>query len=144
MKSLFRLFLALQVALYRWSGGRLGGSMRWFRVLLLTTTGRKSGKMHTTPLGYFKQPDGFLIIASNSGQPAHPGWFFNLKANPHGKIQVMDKVISISAEILSGASRAKAWQQIVTTAPLYAKYAEQTTREIPVVLLRPQTDGGSM
>ena len=137
MKTLFKLFMALQVGLYRLSGGKLGGTMRGFQVLLLTTTGRKSGKAHTTPLGRFDRDGGYVIVASNGGQPANPAWFYNLKSNPHVTVQVLDKGMPATAEVLSGEARAQAWRQVVATAPAYAAYEKRTTREIPLILLRP-------
>ena len=137
MKYLLKLFGALRVWVYRLSRGKLGGRMIGFRVLLLTTTGRKSGKAHTIPLGCFDHKDGYVIVASNGGQPTHPAWYHNLKSNPRVTVQVLDKVISATAEVLSGEARAQAWQHVIATAPSYAKYAKRTTREIPLVLLRP-------
>jgi F420H(2)-dependent quinone reductase len=137
MKYIFKLFLALHVGIYRLSGGKLGGSMGGSRVLLLTTTGRKSGKVHTIPLGCFDHKDGYVIVASNAGQSAHPAWYNNLKSNPRVTVQVLDRVLSVTAEVLSGEARAQAWQQVIATAPSYANYEKRTTREIPVVLLRP-------
>ena len=113
------------------------GSMGGSRVLLLTTTGRKSGKAHTIPLGCFDHKDGYVIVASNNGLSTQPAWYLNLKSNPRVTVQVLDKVISATAEVLSGEARAQAWQQVIATAPAYANYEKQTTREIPVVLLRP-------
>ena len=137
MKYIFKLFLAFHVGIYRLSGGKLGGSMGGSRVLLLTTTGRKSGKVHTIPLGCFDHKDGYVIVASNGGQPTHPAWYHNLKSNPRVTVQVLDKVLSVTAEVLSGEARAQAWQRVIATAPSYANYEKRTTREIPVVLLRP-------
>ncbi|HTX89683.1 MAG TPA: nitroreductase family deazaflavin-dependent oxidoreductase [Anaerolineales bacterium] len=137
MKYLFKFFMALQVRMYRLSGGKLGGNMRGFKVLLLTTTGRKSGKARTAPLGCFDHQDGYVIVASNAGQPTHPAWYLNLKSNPHVTVQVLDKVIPVTAEVLSGKARAQAWQNVIATAPSYAAYEKRTTREIPLVLLRP-------
>jgi deazaflavin-dependent oxidoreductase (nitroreductase family) len=136
-KYLFKFFMALQVGIYRLSGGKLGGNMRGFKVLLLTTTGRKSGKVRTTPLGYFDNQDGYVIVASNGGQPANPAWYHNLKSDPRVTAQVLDKVMPVTAEVLSGEARAQAWQQVIATAPAYANYEKKTTREIPLVLLRP-------
>jgi deazaflavin-dependent oxidoreductase (nitroreductase family) len=138
MKSLFKLFMALHVALYRLSGGKLGGTMRDFKVVLLTTTGRKSGKTFTTPLGGFEQPGGFVIIASNAGQPTHPAWYYNLKSQPQATLQVGNKILSVTAEVLSGEARTNAWQQALAIAPSYADYEQKTTREIPLILLRPE------
>ena len=137
MKSLFKFFMALQVWMYQRSGGKLGGKMRGFNVLLLTTLGRKSGKTYITPLGWFDHPDGYVIVASNGGQPANPAWYYNLINNPHITLQVLDRVMPASAEVLSGAARAQAWQQVIATAPFYADYEKRTTRAIPVILLRP-------
>jgi F420H(2)-dependent quinone reductase len=134
---IFQLFMALQVALYRLTGGKLGGKFMGFNVLLLTTTGRKSGKTRTVPLGRFDRPGGYVIVASNGGQPTHPGWYFNLKNNAQVTIQVLDKVMTATAEVLTGQDRAQAWQQVITTAPQYANYEKQTSREIPLVFLRP-------
>jgi F420H(2)-dependent quinone reductase len=137
MKYLFKLFMAFHVWMYRLSGGKLGGSMRDFKVLLLTTTGRKSGKTYTTPLGRFDQEGGYVIVASNAGLPTHPAWFYNLKGNPQVTVQVLDKIIPATAEVLTGEARAQAWHQVIATAPSYADYEKRTTREIPLILLRP-------
>ena len=136
---IFKLFMAIQVGLYRLTGGRLGGKFMGFNVLLLTTTGRKSGQARTVPLGRFDRPGGYVIVASNGGGPSHPAWYFNLKSNPRVTIQVLDKVMPATAEVLAGQERAQAWQQVITTAPSYASYEKRTSREIPLVLLRPNS-----
>ena len=137
MKYVFRFFMAIMVWMYRRTGGKLGGTMRGLKVLLLTTTGRKSGKTYTTPLGCFDHEAGYVVVASNAGQSANPAWYYNLKYNPHVTVQVLDKVIPATAEVLSGEARAQAWRQVIATAPSYAGYEKRTTREIPLVLLRP-------
>lgn len=138
MKYIFMIFMALQVWLYRLSGGRLGGGLlRGFKVLLLTTTGRKSGKIHTTPLGRFEHAEGYVIVASNAGLPENPAWYYNLKSNPQVTVQVLDKVFPATAEILTGEARAQAWRQVIATAPSYAGYEKGTAREIPLILLHP-------
>jgi deazaflavin-dependent oxidoreductase (nitroreductase family) len=137
MKYFSNLFFAFSVWLYRLTGGKIGGSMGGSRVLLLTTTGRKSGKVHTLPLGCFDHKEGYVIVASNGGLPTNPAWYHNLKSNPHVTVQVMDKVLSVTAEELSGEARTQAWQHVITTAPSYAGYEKKTTREIPLILLRP-------
>jgi F420H(2)-dependent quinone reductase len=137
MKYFSKLFFAFSVWIYRLSGGQLGGNMGGTKVLLLTTTGRKSGKTYTIPLGCFDHKDGYVIVASNRGQPTNPAWYHNLKSNPRVTIQVLDKVFSVTAEVLSSEARAQAWQQVIATAPSYANYEKRTTREIPLVLLRP-------
>src|SRR5664279_749464 len=103
MAQLIRLFVQLHVALYRLTGGILGGNLLVARTLLLTTSGRKSGKARTTPLRYLRQGDDYLIVASNWGKPQPPAWFYNLQANPTVTIQVMGKRMSARAEIAAGA-----------------------------------------
>jgi deazaflavin-dependent oxidoreductase (nitroreductase family) len=134
---MFKLFMAIQVWLYKLSKGNLGGNMRGFKVLLLTTIGRKSGKTRTLPLGLFDWPGGYLVVASNGGQPNHPSWYHNLMSHPQATVQVLDKVVPVTAEVLTGETRAQAWQQVISSAPAYAAYEKKTTRIIPLVLLRP-------
>lgn len=137
--KLIRLVMALHAGLYRLSGGKYGGEVRGLKMLLLTTTGRKSGKARTVPLGFFDRQGGYVIVASNGGQPTHPAWYYNIKNQLQVTVQVLDKVTPVTAEVLTGETRAQAWQQIITTAPQYAEYEKKTTREIPLVLLRPST-----
>ena len=127
--------MALQVGLYRLTRGMLGGQMRGFKVLLLSTKGRKSGKTYTTPLGCFDYEGGYVIVASNAGLPSHPAWYYNLKSNPQVTVQVLDKVMPATAEVLSGEARTQAWRQVIAIAPSYANYEKRTTRVIPVILL---------
>jgi deazaflavin-dependent oxidoreductase (nitroreductase family) len=137
MMFFIKLWVAIHVGVYRLSGGKIGGAMRGFKVLLLTTTGRKSGKLHIVPLGFFEQPGGYLITGSNNGLPTHPAWYHNLKNKPQATIQIGRKVTAVTAEILTGEARALAWQKIITASPAYAGYEKKTGRQIPVVFLRP-------
>jgi deazaflavin-dependent oxidoreductase (nitroreductase family) len=137
MNSMAKMFIGMHVAMYRISAGRMGGMMMGSNVLLLTTTGRKSGKVHTTPVGCFKRDEGYIIIASNGGADSHPAWYFNLQANPQVTFQVMDKVMTCRAEIIPDEKRAEIWKWVVQTAPQFGKYEKSTTRQIPLILLRP-------
>jgi deazaflavin-dependent oxidoreductase (nitroreductase family) len=123
--------------MYRLTRGKFGGEMRGFKVLILNTIGRKSGRVHSNPVGYFEREGGYLVVASNGGQPTHPAWFHNLKANPGFTIQVREKVLRVNARIISGAERASLWKWVVETAPAFGEYAKSTPREIPLVLLIP-------
>jgi len=136
-KLIFRLIPKIHVFLYRLTRGRLGSAMRGFHVLLLSTTGRKSGKQRTTPLGYFEHDGGYVITASNAGLDRHPAWFFNLKSNPRVEIQVKDRKMQATAEQAKDELRSQLWEQLIEQAPGYADYAKSTTREIPMVILRP-------
>lgn len=137
MKTMLKVFATLYVGLYRLTGGRIGGKMGRSSVLLLTTTGRKSGKTRTVPVGAFDGQRGWVIVASNNGQPTHPGWYHNLVSRPQASVQVLDKVMPVRAEVLTGSARAEAWKKVIATAPSYANYEKRTSREIPLVLLQP-------
>lgn len=137
-KSFIRLILALYVFLYRLTGGRLGGNLLVIRVLLLTTTGRKTGKKRTTPMGYIEHDGDYVIIGLFAiFIDTNPGWFYNLKTNPHSLIQVREKQFEVSAEIVGLDKREQIWAQVAKLAPFYTKFSNRTNREIPLVILRP-------
>lgn len=137
LKALFRSILSIIVFLYQRTGGKVGGTMQGLPVLLLTTTGRKTGQQRTTPLGYFERDGGYVIIASNAGFDTHPAWFHNLKSNPHVTLQIQDKQLTALAEPAAPELRQQLWAKLVKLAPGYQAYEKRTTREIPVVVLRP-------
>ena len=134
---MFKLFISLANFLYRISGGRIGGRMNGGDVLLLTTTGRKTGQQRTLPLIYFMDGPAYVITASAAGTPKNPGWFFNLRGNPHAIIQVKNKRINVVAEVAGGEKKRELWARLVATLPFYEQYQQKTTREIPMVLLHP-------
>ena len=136
-KLIWRAWTAVHVFLYRLTGGRFGSEMRGFKVLLLTTAGRKSGKQRTTPLGYFEHDGGYVIIASNGGQPSNPGWYYNLKANPRVDVQIKDQRLTVKAEQVPSEAHAALWNKLISIAPSYDDYPKRTTREIPLILLKP-------
>ena len=137
-RSFFRIFMAIGTQLYKISRGRIGGRLSGLNVLLLTTTGRKSGKQRTTPLGYFRDEEGsYIIIGSNAGFNTHPAWFHNLKHQPHVTIQVKDKQLEVNAEVAGPDKRNQLWARLVELAPFYDNYTKKTSREIPVVILHP-------
>ena len=106
--------------------------------MLLTTTGRKSGKRRTIPLIYFRDGSDYFLVASNNGSSKHPGWYFNLRSNPAATLEVMDQRVKAEAEILRAEKRQALWQQAVLAGPDYQKYQQQAgEREIPLVLLHP-------
>ena len=138
MKFIIKLFIGFHVFMYRITGGKFGGEMRGFKVLILTTKGRKSGKILSAPLGYFERDGGYIIVASNNGASNSPSWYHNIKANPDDvNIQVKDKKMKVAPEIILGAARRPLYDWIVSTAPNYGEYEKTTTREIPLVFLKP-------
>ena len=133
----FRFFMAIGTYLYKISGGKIGGRLPGLEVLLLTTTGRKTGRKRTTPLGYFEDQGSFIIIGSNAGFDTHPAWFYNLKSQPRVTIQVKDKQLQVNAEVAGPDERNQLWTKLVELAPFYGNYAKKTSREIPMVILHP-------
>ena len=127
----------VMVFLYNVSGGRIGGKMGKVPVLLLTTTGRKTGKQRTLPLSYIMDDEAYVITASAGGAEKHPGWFFNIRSNPQATIQVKDKHIKVTAEIAGQEQKSELWARLVAVAPNFAGYQKRTSREIPMVILRP-------
>ena len=138
LRLLFKTITRIHVFLYRLSNGRFGSQMRGFQVLLLTTTGRKSGKRRTTPLGFFQDGENFVIIGSNAGLDNHPAWLYNLKSNPTASIQVKDKQLTALTEVAGPEDRQRLWAELMNVAPGYADYQKRTRREIPLVVLKPQ------
>ena len=136
-KTFIKLFIRLHTFFYKLTGGKFGSEMGKNKILLLSTTGRKSGREFTTPLGYFDHEDGYLIIASNGGQAKHPDWYFNVKNDPQVSLQIKDQTFNAKAQILNGETRTPVWKRIVAEAPQYGEYEGRTDRQIPVVWLRP-------
>ena len=133
-----RLILALYVFLYRLTNGMLGSNLLVTRVLLLNTTGRKTRKTRTTPMGYIKHDRDYVIIGLFALLVnKNPGWFYNLESNPHALIQVNGQQIEVTAEMVGSDKRDQVWAWVTKLAPLYAKVAKRTSREIPLVVLHP-------
>jgi deazaflavin-dependent oxidoreductase (nitroreductase family) len=126
-----------QVALYESTGGREGNTLRGKPVIIVTSTGAKSGKIRKTPLMRVEHDGRYALIASQGGAPQHPTWYFNLVADPLVKIQDGPEPRDMVVRELSGAERAEWWERAVAAWPDYAGYAERTDREIPVFLAEP-------
>ncbi|MBA3426772.1 MAG: nitroreductase family deazaflavin-dependent oxidoreductase [Rubrobacter sp.] len=132
-----KLVTKLHTAVYRITGGRVGGRMVNSPVLLLLTTGRKTGKRRSTPLLYLQDGDDYAIVASNGGTPKHPVWWLNLQADPLAVAEIGGKKIRVRTEEAEGEEKQRLWERLVGMYPQYDKYQRRTDREIPVVLLRP-------
>lgn len=113
----------------------LGGGTGLCPTLLLTTVGRKSGETLTLPLIYGRHGEGYVVIASKGGAPAHPAWYLNLQASPVVGVQVKADRFTARARTAGGAERAALWQMMVGIYHPYEKYQAMTDREIPVVVL---------
>jgi deazaflavin-dependent oxidoreductase (nitroreductase family) len=131
-----RLFIKGHVALYRATGGRRGGSIRGMKVILLTTTGAKTGQARTVPVVPFVDGNETYVMASMGGAPEHPAWFVNLQKTPDVIVQREGDEYAARAVILpEGAERDQVWSRIVAAMPNFGGYQTKTSRVIPVVKL---------
>ena len=137
IKEHVELYLQDGEAGHYWDAS-LGGGEGMLTTLLLTTTGRKSGKSLVLPLIYRPTGDGgYCIIASKGGAPAHPAWFLNLEANPAVHVQVATDKFDAVARVAEGEERERLWQMMVDYYAPYTDYQAATERQIPVVVLDP-------
>jgi len=120
---------------FRANAGKVGGSWEGRDLLLLTTTGRKSGRAHTTPMVYTRDGDRLLVYASKAGAPTHPDWYLNLVADPHVVVEVGSERFDATATPLEGEERDREFAAQAARNPVFAGYAEKTDRVIPVVAL---------
>jgi F420H(2)-dependent quinone reductase len=132
----------LHRVLYRLTGGLVGGSFAGVPVLLLTTTGRKSGQQRTTPLLYLADGPDFVVVASNGGSDRHPSWWLNLQAQPDVEVQVRHDRLPVHGVRATPEEQRRLWPRLVQLYPDYATYRERTSREIPIVILRPRAKSG--
>jgi deazaflavin-dependent oxidoreductase (nitroreductase family) len=126
------------LAAYRVSRGRVLGSVVGMPVLLLTTTGRRSGKARTTPLTFFRDGTDLVVIASNGGADRPPAWSLNLQQTPLAVVEIETDSFVVRARAASEQERERLWVVITAAYAGYGRYQERTTRRIPVVLLTPE------
>jgi deazaflavin-dependent oxidoreductase (nitroreductase family) len=121
---------------FRANAGKVGGSWEGRNLLLLTTTGRKSGRPHTTPMVFTLGDDRLLVYASKAGAPKHPDWYLNLVADPHVVVEAGGERYDAIATPLEGEERDREFALQAERVPTFAEYQEKTDRVIPVVALR--------
>ena len=128
-----------QVELYESSGGTQGTTLRdtGLAVVIVTNLGASSGKVRKTPVMRVENDGRYAMVASKGGAPAHPTWYYNVRANPLVEVQDGPDKQDMVAREVSGDERAWWWQRAVAAYPPYAEYQEKTTREIPVFVLEP-------
>lgn len=131
------LITNLHTAVYRLSGGRLGATLFGMPMLLLTTWGRRTGKLRTAPLLYLPIDDVFVLVASNGGARSHPTWWFNLRANPEALAQIGPARGRVRARPASPQEHERFWPLLLQVYPGYAGYQAKTDRKIPLMVLRP-------
>ena len=132
------LFGQEHVRTYRETDGERGYHWRGTEILLLSTTGRKSGQERTTPLIHRTDDGRWVIVASRGGTTDHPGWYYNLTEDPDVTIQVKGDVVPVRASTATGEERERLWKRMTEVWPAYDEYQERADREIPVVVLEPR------
>ena len=123
---------------FRANGGETFGPFKGRPLLLLTTTGARSGEVRTTPLVYSRDGDRIVIIASMGGAPKHPSWFLNLRANPEVTVELGAEKFGARASVPEGAERDRLYAQQAAQMPAFDEYQQKTTRRIPAVVLERQ------
>ena len=136
-KTLMKLIGSVHTSLYKMTGGRIGRYIRGSEFVLLTTTGRRSGKQRTTPLLGLADGENWTLIASQGGHPQHPNWYPNLRDNPDVELQVGGEKKRMRAATAEGEDRARLWAKMTEQYSGYDEYQSFTERVIPVVVLRP-------
>ena len=120
---------------YLWDAS-LGGGKGMIPTLLLTTTGRKSGRELTLPLIFGRSGEDYVVVASKGGAPEHPAWYLNLDANPTVKVQVKADKFTARSHTANAQERAALWPKMVEIYGPYADYQKKTDRQIPIVVLQ--------
>ncbi|MFJ9977651.1 nitroreductase/quinone reductase family protein [Streptomyces cyaneofuscatus] len=120
---------------FRANAGKVGGPFAGSDLLLLTTTGARTGRPHTTPLGHVRDGESVLVVGSNLGAPHHPDWYHNLLAHPAVQVELGDQEFETVALPAEGARRDGLFARVVAEAPGYAEYQAVTDRVLPVVVL---------
>ena len=137
MANLFsKLFIQTHVGLYRLTKGAFGGKMGSNEILLLTSTGRKTGQSRTTPVVFFRDKASFVVVASNGGAASNPAWYHNLMAERKATIEVKGEKIQVKASEATGKERERLWKMITEKADQFGQYQAKTERQIPVMMLK--------
>jgi deazaflavin-dependent oxidoreductase (nitroreductase family) len=134
----FSLFGDEHVRQYEETGGKVGHDWNGTDCLILRVKGRKTGQLRKFPLIYGRDGADYVLVASKGGYPKNPGWYDNLVANPECEIQVWDQVIPVTARTGSAEDKKRVWPIMTKMWPGYDDYQKGTSRDIPVVLLRPR------
>jgi deazaflavin-dependent oxidoreductase (nitroreductase family) len=133
----YREHNARVIAEFRANRGKVGGVHAGATLLLLHTQGARTGLTRTSPLVYLADRDRYVVFASKGGSPAHPGWYHNLRANPHVRVEVGSSAFEALATVAGQEERDRLWDIQQRKLPNFAEYQRRTARTIPVVILTP-------
>ena len=132
--TLIKLFMDINTFLLRISRGRIASKLGTQTILLLETTGRKTGQLREIPIAYFFHEGKYLIVASNWGRDKHADWYLNLLKNPRAKLTVKGKTIPVQARDTQGDEYDRLWKFATEQNPPYLNYQKMTSRHIPIVV----------
>jgi deazaflavin-dependent oxidoreductase (nitroreductase family) len=132
----FNAFNAGIITEFRANAGKVGGTFKNAPMVLITTTGARSGKQRINPLVYLPDGDRIVIFASKGGAPNNPDWYHNLRANPDVKVEVGSDTYQAEATEVEGEERDRLYAEQARRMPAFAEYAAKTTRKIPVIVVR--------
>jgi F420H(2)-dependent quinone reductase len=130
-----RLFYTLHRVIYRLSGGRIFSHSVGCPVVLLTTTGRKSGEPRTAPIIGFREGKSIVVVPSNAGKKYYPSWYLNLRANPEAEVQLGREIWQVRAREATSEERRRLWPFLASQYGGYQVYRERTDRHTPVIIL---------
>lgn len=139
-RFLIRAMSRTHGGVYRMSRGRLLGRVAGMPVLLLTTTGRKSGRPRTATLTYFRDGDDLVVIGSFGGSDLPPAWWLNLQRDPRASVLIGRTTSTVEARSATTEEHDRLWPLVTETNPGYARYQKRTARRIPIVLLTPESE----
>ena len=122
---------------FRANDGQVSGQFAGFPLLLLHSTGARSGQARVHPVAYRRVGDGFAVFASKAGAPTNPDWYHNLVAHPRTRVEVGSDTLDVVARVAEGEERDRIWADQMRDYPNFAEYQSKTTRRIPVVILDP-------
>jgi deazaflavin-dependent oxidoreductase (nitroreductase family) len=137
MSAWINFFTSIHIALYRFTGGFLGGKLGRQSILLLQSTGAHTAKKHITTLSYYRDGQRYLVVASNWGKERNPGWYYNLLAHPQTTIQVRSRTITVQAHPALTDEYQRLWQLVTKQNEQYLRYQHGINRRIPIVILTP-------
>jgi deazaflavin-dependent oxidoreductase (nitroreductase family) len=145
LTAVMRRFMDRQVRAYRRTGGQKANTSYNIPLLLLTTTGRRSGRPLTRPIGYGQDGDRLVVIGSNGGDDATPGWVYNLRADPSAEVELGTDRFPATAVEAEGAEYDRLWKLMTDQYPVYQRYLKKTDRRMPVIVLerKPAAEQGS-
>src|ERR1051326_4883194 len=135
--GVLRVFSRVHITLYRWTGGIIGGRIFGNRMLLLTTTGRRTGQPRTKPVAYLTDGDALVIVAGAAGAAKHPDWWLNLESHPLAQVQVGRRKLQVSATRALSEEQQPLWARYPAQHTLFESMQKRVSREIPIVILRP-------